>query len=182
VLSRSVGYFPIAGKSKPKPAPDGEAEIARVRGEMMRVFTESEWQQRANPTAHPLLMLAAQRKAEDMLKWRYFNHMSQTGIMPNNNVLLTGYPLPAWYDRHENNVESIALNLPNAEAVFAAWMTSETHARHATGSHEFFRNQNCFGVGYIRGPEDSGAYYVLVSAPCPAGRVFAGMARGMANG
>jgi hypothetical protein len=182
MLARSVGYFPIAGKSKPKPAPDGEAEIARMRGEMMRVFTESEWQQRENPTAHPLLMLAAQNKAEDMLRWRYFAHMSQTGIMPNNNVLLTGYPLPAWYDRHANNVESIGLNYNTPQDLFAAWMTSETHARHVTGSHSFFKNQECFGVGYIKGPEDSGAYYVLVSAPCPPGGVFAGRARGMANG
>lgn len=154
-------YFPIAGK---KIQPVVEVD---VRAEMIRIFVESEWQQRENPHTHPLLMAAAQAKAEDMLRWRYAAHMSPIGIMPNNNLLLHGYPLPADWDSHANNVESFALNYPTAQAVFDAWATSESHWRHITGSHEFFKAQECFGVGYIKGPEDSGAYYVLVSAPCP---------------
>jgi hypothetical protein len=170
VLSRAVGYFPIAGKSKPRPVVDGEAEIARVRGEMMRVFVESAWQQRENPTAHPLLMLAAQNKAEDMAKYEYAAHMSQIGIMPNANVLNTGYPLP--YDRHENNVESFAAGwgYSTVEIVLAAWATSFTHWRHVTGGGEpFFINQECLGVGYAFTPNRGFQYYwVFVSAPCPA--------------
>lgn len=136
-----------------------------VAQQMAHIFMTAEWQQRVNPQPHPLLMKAAQFKADDMLKWRYFAHMSLIGIMPNANVMNTGYPLP--YDRHENNVESIGLNYNTPEDMFAAWLTGATHARHITGSHEFFRNQECFGTGYAEGPEDAGKYYVLVSAPCP---------------
>lgn len=160
-------YLPLVNQKKVNASPYADCVKNETAAEMARVFVESDWQQRENPQCHPLLALAAQNKAEDMLLWRYFAHMSLVGIMPNNNVLMTGYPLPAWYDRHANNVESIGLNYNTPEDMFNAWRTGTNHERHITGSHEFFRKQECFGCGYVKGPEDAGIYYVLVTAPCP---------------
>lgn len=153
-------YLPIVGTQR-RCAQNATAE------KMAHVFAESEWQQRPHPTCHPLLVAAAQDKADDMLRWRYFAHMSPIGIMPNNNVLRHGYPLPEWYDPHSNNVESISLNWNTVEEVFEQWIAAPSHTQHITGSHPFFAGQNCYGTGYAEGPEDAGKYYVLISAPCP---------------
>lgn len=137
-----------------------EAEV------MGKIFATSDWQRRPSPRCHPLLALAAQRKADSMLQERYFSHTFPDGTSANANVRRTGYTLPDWYQINDNNVESIGLNYPTPQAMFDAWLTGDLHRRHIAGEHSFFQEQNCFGMGYTKGPANSGIYYVVITAPC----------------
>lgn len=66
------------------------------------------------------LSLAAQRKAEDMLKNNYFSHTSPTGVTPWHWIKETGY-------EYQFAGENLAINFNSASEQGKAWMNSKTH-------------------------------------------------------
>lgn len=164
VLARPRTFVPLTAKSGL--FSEDECSLNPTAAYTLRLIREASWQRRDELACHPLLALAAQRKAQDMLNRRYFGHTSPTGMTANQNVLSVGYPLPDYYVL-DNNVESIGLNFPSPQAMIDAWAFSPSHGPHLTGSHAFFAEQTCGGVGFAQGAASRGVYYVFISAPCP---------------
>ena len=130
------------------------------------LIRNSLYQRRTSMVRHPLLDLAAQRKAEDLAKQEYWGHFPPNGPAPNLNVRLTGYELPDLYKDSGNNVESLAIGGKKPEAVALAWLTSVTgHRLHVYGDDLFFREQECIGIG-IATAKDNRIVSVFYSAPC----------------
>jgi len=69
---------------------------------------------------NPLLKQAAQEKALDMIKNKYFAHFSPSGISPWYFIEKNGY------DYHYAG-ENLAMNFINSEEVVKAWVNSPTH-------------------------------------------------------
>lgn len=146
----------------------GDNETVR---QMAEILVTSSWQKREGMVCHPLLIQAAQAKAEEMTKQNYLSHTSPSGVTANQNIKNFGYPLP--YDSSGNYVESIAGGYsenhgPGVNKMYDALLKSPTHFNHITGSTNFFVRQLCYGVGYyyLEG-SNYGYYYVILTAPCP---------------
>lgn len=71
-------------------------------------------------TVHPLLMQAAQAKAEDMVKRGYFAHYAPDGTSPWSFIHASGYQF-----LHAG--ENLAVNFSTSDAVVRAWLNSPTH-------------------------------------------------------
>ena len=69
---------------------------------------------------NPLLVKAAQFKAEDMAKNSYFNHTSPEGITPWHWLEQVGY-------RYSLAGENLAINFIDSQDTITAWMNSPTH-------------------------------------------------------
>lgn len=134
---------------------------------MELLFRTAPWQKRHNPHTDPILMAAAQAKATDLATRDYANHVSPDGVSANQNLLNFGYPLPDWWDRASNQVESFAAGQVDVAAAFAALLSSPKHRLHIAGDDLFWASQDCFGVGYAWTPNSRyHAYYTVISAPC----------------
>lgn len=117
---------------------------------------------------HPLLDIAAEKKAQDMATNHYFAHTSPLGVSANQNVRNVAYPLPDWYPANGNNVESLYIGADEPEDAAKAWWNSDQHRTHVYAQDEFFQNQNCIGVAYAPHPtEPHYGYWTFISAPCP---------------
>lgn len=68
----------------------------------------------------PLLVAAAQKKADDMAAKGYFAHVTPEGYQPWHFLELVGY-------RYEAAGENLAVNFDESEDVSKAWMDSPTH-------------------------------------------------------
>jgi len=137
---------------------------------LFQLIRDSEDQQRdkSKMELHLLLNLAAQTKANDMANLSYFAHTSPSGVSANQNVRNTGYPLPSYYPKDGNNVESLYIGSDNPADAAAAWLTSDHHRVHVYGQDSFFGHQNCIGVGFSPVPKEKHrGYWVFISAPCP---------------
>lgn len=132
--------------------------------EVLRIIMTAGWQKRRDAVIHPLLMLAAQKKAEDMVRKKYFSHNSPSGFTPNENVRSVGYTLPPWYPTKGNNVESIYGGSDNPESVVSAWFNSPHHHDHIAGATDFYAGQGAVGIGSAP-VGDGGWVFVFLSAP-----------------
>lgn len=130
----------------------------------LEIILTAGWQERSNPYASALLMLAAKKKATEMAERNYFSHTSPSGVSANANVRNTGYFLPDWYPKDGNNVESIYAGSCSPDEAIAAWLKSERHHIHLTGSDSFYRGQSAIGIGKYKG-KDNGCRWVFLSAP-----------------
>lgn len=90
----------------------------------------------------PLLMRAAQMKAEDMRDQGYFSHRSPKGITPWYWFDAVGYP-------YSYAGENLALNYYDSEEVLDAWMESQSHY-----SNIVSKNFAQVGVGVATGTYD----------------------------
>lgn len=135
---------------------------------MLSLIRRAAWQRRAEVRCHPVLVAAAQAKADEMARLIYASHTSPTGAGPNDNARAHGYELPEWYAAGGNNVESFAAGFPYhaPEIVLAAWQTSSSHWQHVAALHPFFVGQECAAVGYAYTPGGFYHYWVFLSAPC----------------
>lgn len=68
----------------------------------------------------PQLSLAANRKAQDMIKNNYFDHQSPNGRTPWHFIIESGYN---YYKAGEN----LAINFTTSEKLFEAWINSPDH-------------------------------------------------------
>ena len=117
-------------------------------------------------TRHSLLDLAAQNKAEDMVKSGYFGHTSPEGLSANENIVLAGYQIPDYYSIKGNNGESIYkgnIGEP-VDRPATAWYESLGHRVHVYGLNNFYSDQEYIGIGWSES-EGSLAYVVFLSMP-----------------
>lgn len=77
---------------------------------------------------NPLLDKAAQEKAEDMIKNRYFGHFSPTGVSPWHWIKNVGY-------NYHYAGENLALNFVDSDAVVRAWLNSPSHRANLLNKH-----------------------------------------------
>lgn len=133
-------YLPLVVKSE-KPWREQFADI----------LVNDPRQQRPELLPDPVLMQVAQEKAEDMRDREYYDHITPEGVNPNLMVLQAGFPLPSFYDKDSNNVESIAGAYNPPDVVYEAFISSPPHRAHLLGELPFFQCQNRFGIGYAEG-------------------------------
>lgn len=131
----------------------------------------SKLQGRTRMVVDSLLAEAAQNKADDMVVRHYFSHTSPDGISANQNIRNTGYILPDWYPVDSNNCESLAWingNDPGKtliQTTIDLWANSPAHVDHVFGRTDFYKGQECIGVG--KAVTDTGkTIFTFLSAPC----------------
>jgi uncharacterized protein YkwD len=90
-------------------------------------------------TIDPLLMKAAQAKAEDMAARGYFAHQAPDGRMPWDWITSVGYEFVA-------AAENLAVGYPSDVDLISAWMESEGH-RHNLLNQKY----TDIGIGIARG-------------------------------
>lgn len=130
------------------------------------ILLTSPYQKRKTMVQHPLLWLAAQKRADDMAEKNYFAHISPTGVAANDVARSVGYVLPDWYPAGKNNIESISIGGGKPENVALAWLNSKKgHRLQVFGDDEFYREQECIGIGRSEA-QDGRIISVFLSAPC----------------
>lgn len=169
VLVKPRGFVPFVATASAATVED-ECSANAQAAWMLSLIRRAAWQRRAEVRCHPVLVAAAQSKADEMARLIYASHTSPTGAGPNDNVRAHGYELPEWYGSgpEANNVESFAAGFPYSapEIVLAAWQTSPSHWQHVAALHPFFVGQECAAVGYSHTPGGFYHYWVFLSAPC----------------
>ena len=169
MIAKSFIFLPLittgttGQKEQPPVVPIQGCGLNPIAVKLSDFFIHAEWQKRKDIICHPLLVQAAQHKAERMANENFFEHITPDGIYPNENAKNFGYPLP--YKTKENNIESIGAGMRDLEILFEMFLKSPAHYNHITGSTEFFRNQRNLGVGYA---EKLGSkyfhYYVILTS------------------
>lgn len=146
----------------------GQSLFDQKRDELFLGIKHHPEQKRNKMDRHPLLDEAAQHKAEDMAIRGYFSHTSPDGISANENIILTGYPIPDFYSKKGNNGESLSKGHKGIliSRFIEGWYNSPKHRVHVFGHDIFYRNQECIGIGWSVDTEDI-AYQVFISMPCP---------------
>lgn len=160
-----------APTATPRPTYCERNAPAHMLAELMRTHPG---QHRASMRCHPLLVQVAQARANDMYVRKYFGHCDPDSRCPNWHVRQTGYRLPGHYPDNGNSIESISANHRDAAHSWQAFLDSPPHKRHVLGEIGFFREQQCYGVGYAdeRRRSDPIPFpviraYVIITAPCP---------------
>jgi uncharacterized protein YkwD len=146
------------------PSVKGGTKKVDDRITLLRIILLAGWQKRTNPVPHPLLMEAAQRRAEDMARRGYLSHTSPDGVTPNEVVRSVGYRLPDWYPEKGNNVESLYLGHDEPEEPVRSWFDSPKHHDHLVGEGKFYGSQTALGIGTAVA-KDGRQIWVLISAP-----------------
>jgi uncharacterized protein YkwD len=110
------------------------------------------------------LARVAEKRARDMAKRDYFDHVTPDGVGVNMQIEAEGYHLnSAWLqDRKANHFESIAANHPSAEEGIRALIIGKgspgfMHRKHLLGMDRWNESLQDIGIGYVRVPK--GATY-----------------------
>lgn len=118
----AAGAF-VEAPERAKPGADAE-QLASVSA--ASVFALSNGERKDNGVAqlslNPLLMRAAQLKAEDMAKEAYYAHVSPDGETPMHFLDAVGY-------KYQYVGENLTANILNEKDVVSAWMGSAGHRR-----------------------------------------------------
>ena len=120
-LEQVLGHGSVEVRGSRTPAP----RSSRVASLSAQALVDSMNLQRAPYGLGPLrlndrLSLAASDRVDDMLRKRYFNHVSPDGINPFTWVAKRGY-------RYSIIGENLAVGYPSAERVVTGWMSSPGH-------------------------------------------------------
>lgn len=129
------------------------------------LIMNSPHQQRVGERRHPLLDIAAQKKADDMANRNYYGHRSPDGVYANDVIRSVGYKLPDHYLPGKNYCESLSVGGGRPQAVADAWFNSVDHRQQVYGHDKFFREQLCIGIGRAKA-KDNRILSVFFSAPC----------------
>jgi uncharacterized protein YkwD len=115
------------------------------------------------------LAQAAEKKALDMAKRDYFDHVDPEGYGMNYWIVKAGYKLPdEWIKRKSyNNFESIQAGLSSGvEAIKNLILDEGTnppgHRNHLLGIMPFWSNCMDVGIGMARDPDSEYKYYTCV--------------------
>lgn len=132
---------------------------------LFELVANSPNQQRTIMIRHPLLDLAAYKKAQDMVDRNYWGHIAPDGKASNDVIRSVGYMLPEQYKAGKNNCESLSKGAGVPKEVAEGWWTSDKHKIHVYGLDKFYREQQCIGLG--RAKNSAGTVFsVFLSAPC----------------
>lgn len=112
---------------------------------------------------------AAERKAMDMAKRDYFDHIDPEGYGMNYWIVKAGYELPDDWIVHKssNNFESIQAGLSSGkEAIMSLILDEGTeppgHRNHLLGIEPFWSNCTDIGIGIARNPDSEYEYYTCI--------------------
>lgn len=141
----------------------GPCGMSGVAADLASLFLSDPGQRRKNIVCDPRVVAAAQYRADDMQRNRYFSHKDMQGFYANHWVTVYGCKLPSFYPPNDNNVESIALNYVSAREAWNNLLLSDAHKTHILGLHPFYEAQNTYGIGYSDG--DWGKVYVILTVP-----------------
>ena len=115
------------------------------------------------------LALAAEKKAMDMAKRDYFEHVDPDGYGMNYWISKAGYSLPEeWLKKRSyNNFESIQAGLSTGIEVIKNLILDEGtnppgHRNHLLGILPFWSNCTDVGIGMARDPDSEYEYYTCV--------------------
>ncbi len=176
LVAKSRVYLPIIEYSTQSDMSIGcyKNEVTQQLGQL---FVNDPGQQRARETLQcsDRLVAAAQARVWNMAQNNYLSHTDPKGRSPHFYIRQTDYPLPDAYASGENFVESIAGGFASANSAWKALLGSPSHRVHVLGEKDFFRAQNCFGIGYIESTDHLRHYYVILTAPCSNRQVEEGL-------
>lgn len=104
--------------------------IASIQSAFLVSFANEDRQEKniSTLTVSPLLVEAAQKKANDMAKKGYFAHTSPEGLSPWYWFENVGYD-------YAYAGENLAVNFQESEDVHNAWIDSESHKRNILDKH-----------------------------------------------
>ncbi len=165
LASCSSGVHPkerVLPKKSPK---DGGSATERQMAALIRGHSS---QKRSQLVWDARLTSAARKRALDMGKRGYFNHVDPDGYGPNWYATQAGYRLPIKWNafKEANQVESILARRNTAEGAFDRWMTSKKHVSHLLALNPFYQDQTHFGIGHVVVPNSPWLdYWVFMSAP-----------------
>lgn len=125
-----------------------------------------EGQERDEIRCHPTLVAAAQWKAEDLAVHDIWGHTASNGESPNETVRRFGYNLSGDYSDSGNTCECLAAGMDDPAYALKLLLESENHRRHILGENDFFQDQECAGVGYVRSTKGFIHYWVVLIAHC----------------
>jgi uncharacterized protein YkwD len=115
------------------------------------------------------LARAAEKKALDMAKRDYFDHVDPEGYGMNYWIVKAGYKLPdAWIKKKSfNNFESIQAGLSSGVEIIKNLILDEGtdppgHRNHLLGILPFWSNCKDIGIGIARNPDSEYEYYTCV--------------------
>lgn len=166
VLSSCGSPTVEVGRLTPKSSPsDGGSPSERrmaalVRGAKGQKRDRFIWDSRLHATAR--------KRATDMGRRGYFNHVDPDGRGPNWHVSRSGYRLPIKWTAFEssNQIESILAGSESADDAYRRWIVSGKHRRQLLALNPFFEIQTRFGVARASVPGSQyGHYWVFISAP-----------------
>ena len=118
-------------------------------------------QQRPVLRCHPKLVVAAQKRAQNLADLGYFAHCDPSGKCANAYAEEAGCHLPKEYMGNGNNIESLIAGPNNAAAAYWLLSASPKHAAHLFGVGDFFRAQTDYGIGTVRAPGSRFEYYYV---------------------
>ncbi len=139
-----------------------ECATNMVADKLEQLMRDDAQQERPIVLCDKRLVIAAQRRAEDMVHNRYFSHVDLSGHQANWWAIRAGCNLPTYYTPDGNNIESIGLNFINADDAWAGLKLSPPHRNHILGIHPFFKKQIYVGTGYAE--STWGRVYVILSS------------------
>lgn len=152
-------FMPVIGHIVPNDA-CGQSPVA---SQLAFLFITDPGQKRVNPHCDNRLVRAAQFRADDMVNRQYFSHITNGSLSPNEVARLYGCNLPDDYQLFDNQIESIALNQPDASSVWRDWKNSPGHRTHVLGEIDFFREQTSYG--FATASSAWGTVYVVETTP-----------------
>jgi uncharacterized protein YkwD len=127
-------------------------------------FLTDTGQQRPLMECSEFLSASAQHHADDMVAREYWGHDTPEGETPNQNARSHGCNMPYYYVQEGNNIESAELNKHDAESAWLAMLESPQHKTHLLGLHQFFKDQDQYGIGYAS--SSWGTVWVVQTAIC----------------
>ena len=157
ILGISASLFIIAHKSISSPASISQSNL------LSETNTERQLNNEKPLTLNSALSVAAQLKANDMVKNNYWSHISPKGLTPWSILLSLGY-------RFQSAGENLAYGFNNSVSVLQAWMSSSGHRSSILNTNY---QQVGFGIAHSNNYQNKGPETVIVAIyATPAGQTL----------
>ncbi len=157
--------LPGLGQTEPE-AFDSFCGLSLKAAQLSAAIINHAQQQRNELTCHPILAVAAARKAKQMASHQQISH-NLDHLSPNQLLRKHGYYLPMRYQAMGNQIESIAGGYVTVDSVLNALMHSDGHRAHLLAEHDFYKHQKHIGVGYYFDPLTPHEYHWVVYIAAP---------------
>ncbi|MBD2255981.1 CAP domain-containing protein [Pseudanabaena sp. FACHB-2040] len=120
----------------------------------------------------PLLHLAAQKHAEDMLERQFFAHVNLDGVTPSGRFRAVGGQMGAAENIYRQTGGSAAVSYSLAERVQKGWMESDGHRANLLSP-----GYRAFGYGVATSPAGDAIYAVQMFRPPTPVELLQGISR-----
>ncbi len=131
--------------------PTAVCDLAPKEQGLAQLLIASPMQLRSSLDCDPALVAIARERAHDMATRGYFKHHTPEGVGPNDFLRSRGFLLPRRYPAgHGNTVEAIVGGYADPREVWTELLGSALHRAHVLGDDATFREQDRYGIGYVR--------------------------------